>query len=141
VTLTRTDAQVADEQRRFAEACVHSLWEAGGVKLDYGAASIIFAAAGYLGEVVIRTTPAVHWTWATNIDQPMLAFPGGAQGDVRTWVYKRITEGPKRDLRHYFKVAVDLGNQTKRLDEVGTTWPWWRDLPYRLELWLARRRR
>jgi hypothetical protein len=166
VTITRTDAEVADEQRKFAEACVHSLWEAGGVKLDYSAASIslldaavglfwpegkpgaekeipgaIFAAAGYLGEVVIRTSPAVHWTWATNIDQPMLEFPGGAQGDVRTWVYKRIAEGPKRDLRHYFKVAVDLGNQTKRLDEVGTTWPWWRDLPYRLQLWLARRRR
>jgi hypothetical protein len=163
---THTDAEVADQQRAFAEACVHALWKEGGVKLDYSAASIslldaavgtfwpegkpgvekeipgaIFAAAGYLGEVVIRTSPNVHWTWATNLEQPMLQFPGGAQGDVRTWVYKRITEGPKRDLRRYFAVSVDLGNQTKTLDQVGTRLSWWRSLPYRLRLWRARRRR
>jgi hypothetical protein len=154
-----SDGEIAAGMAKLAEICVRTANDVGGVKLDYSSSSIsmldahvgrfwpegktgaekeipgaITAAAAYLGEVIVRNTSGVRWTWATNWKTSVLEFPRGEQADMTTWIYKRITEGQaQRDLRNYYDVALKLAAQRVTLEEIGTPWPWWKRLLARFQ--------
>ena len=149
-----TDERIAEMMGAYAEICVNSAKDIGGITLDYSSASVatldafvgtywpegkpgaekaipdaIQAAAAYLGEVIVRSAAGVRWIWAEKEEAPMLLFPRGERADTRTWVYRRIFEGQaRRDLRHYYQVALDLASGAAELKDVAQRRPLWKRL-------------